>query len=255
MVIVKKKLMFSIGEVWFDEEPDKLSHIDVLYYWHRSQPIQDTQVQEVYTRLIDLTKNHDELWGSLSSNDRYKIRRAEQKDGIIYESWEDINTDTLNEFADFYDTFALQKGLTKLNRLQLNNLADVGLVDLSRIKLEDGTSLVWHAHYRNKNRSFLLHSASIKNKNDSSFQSLLGRANRYHHWQDILRFKKQGIPVYDFGGWYIGNTDEEKLRINEFKQKFGGEVVNNFNCSRGITMKGKLYLALQNIYRNIKSPA
>ncbi|MEA5512456.1 hypothetical protein [Nodularia sp. UHCC 0506] len=249
MIIVKKKLIFSIGEVWFDEEPDKLSNLDVLYYWHRSQPMQHTQFQEVYTRLIDLTKSHDELWESLSSNDRYKIRRAEKKDGIIYEYWEDISAKILNEFADFYDVFAIQKGLPIINRLKLNNLANAGVFDLSRIKLEDDNSLVWHAHYRNKNRSFLLNSASIKNKKDTSFQSLLGRANRYHHWQDILRFKKSGIPIYDFGGWYIGNKDEEKLRINEFKQKFGGEIVNNFNCIRGITIKGKLYLALQNMYK------
>lgn len=252
MVIVKKKFIFSIGEVWFDEEPDRLANLDVIYYWHRSQPIKNTQIQEVYTRLIDLTQNYDGLWGSLSSNDRYKIRRAEEKDKVIYEYWENINANTLNEFADFYDNFALQKGLTKINRLQLNNLADTGVLDLSRIKLDDGTSLVWHAHYRNKNRSFLLHSASIKDKSDSSFQSLLGRANRYHHWQDILRFKKIGIPVYDFGGWYVGNTDEEKLRINEFKQRFRGEIANNFNCRRGVTIKGKLYLGLQRFFRHIK---
>ncbi|MBD2678364.1 MULTISPECIES: hypothetical protein [Nostoc] len=251
MLIVTKKFIFSVGEVWFDENPEELSNVDVVHYRQLLHPIKGGQSDEFYTRLIDLTKSHDELWECISSNDRYKIRRAEQKDHIIYEYWEKIDSDTLNDFSDFYDSFASQKGLTKINRAQLQNRADAGVIDISRVKLKDGESLVWHVYYRTKNRVRLLHSASLKKNDDTSYQSILGRANRYHHWQDIVRFKNLGISTYDFGGWYIGNTDREKLGINQFKEKFGGEVVKNFNCVYGITLKGKLYLHLLNVYMRL----
>ncbi|MFN6563558.1 MAG: hypothetical protein RMY28_027685 [Nostoc sp. ChiSLP01] len=251
MLIVTKKFIFSVGEVWFDENLEELSNVDVVHYKQLLHPIKGGQSDEFYTRLIDLTKSHDELWESISSNDRYKIRRAEQKDQIIYEYWEKINSDTLNEFSDFYDSFASQKGLTKINRVQLQNRVDAGVVEISRVKLKNGESLVWHVYYRTKNRVRLLHSASLKNNNDTSYQSILGRANRYHHWQDIVKFKNLGISTYDFGGWYTGNTDREKLGINQFKEKFGGDVVKNFNCVYGITLKGKLYLRLLNIYMRL----
>ncbi|MHC0066590.1 hypothetical protein ACWATR_27330 [Nostoc sp. UIC 10890] len=251
MLIVTKKFIFSVGEVWFDEDPPELSNVDVLHYRQWIQPIQGSQSDEFHTRLIDLTKSQDELWESISSNDRYKIRRAEQKDQVVYEYFEHINSDIINDFSDFYDSFAFQKGLARINRIQLINRVKAGAIDISRIKLNNGEPLIWHVYYRSHNRVRLLHSASLKNSNDTSYQSILGRANRYHHWQDIVRFKNLGISVYDFGGWYTGNTDQEKLGINQFKEKFGGEIVKNFNCINGITIKGKLYLHLLKIYMSL----
>ncbi|QMS91442.1 hypothetical protein HUN01_29020 [Nostoc edaphicum CCNP1411] len=251
MLIVTKKFIFSVGEVWFDEDPPELSNVDVLHYRQWIHPIKGGQSDEFHTRLIDLTKSQDELWESISINDRYKIRRAEQKDQVVYEYFEHINSDIINEVSDFYDSFASQKGLSKINRNQLQNRVNAGAIDISRIKLQNGESLIWHVYYCSHNRVRLLHSASLKNSNDTSYQSILGRANRYHHWQDIVRFKNLGISVYDFGGWYTGNTDQEKLGINQFKEKFGGEIVKNFNCINGITIKGKLYLHLLKIYMSL----
>ncbi len=251
MLIVTKKFIFSVGEVWFDEDPPELGNVDVLHYRQWIHPIKGGQSDEFHTRLIDLTKSQDELWESISSNDRYKIRRAEQKDQAIYEYFEHIDSDIINEVSDFYDSFASQKGLSNINRNQLQNRVNAGAIDISRIKLQNGESLIWHVYYRSNHRVRLLHSASLKNNTDTSYQSILGRANRYHHWQDIVRFKNLGISVYDFGGWYTGNTDQEKLGINQFKEKFGGEIVKNFNCINGITLKGKLYLYLLNIYMSL----
>lgn len=248
MVVITKKLIFSVGEVWFDEEPEKLHNVDVIHYRHRTHPLEGIQSDELHTMLIDLSKSQDELWENISKNDRYKIKRAAQKDEIVYEFWDKINSDIINKFADFYDNFAEQKGLSKINRVQLQKRVDAGVIDISHIKSKDGNSLVWHVHYCSNNRARLLHSASIKNTTDTSYQSMLGRGNRYHHWEDIVRFKNLGISIYDFGGWYVGNTDQEKLGINEFKKKFGGEVVKTFSCNYGINMKGKLYLQLVKVY-------
>lgn len=247
MVTITRKLIFSVGEVWFDEEPEGIPNVDVLYYRQRAAPLDGARSDEFHTRLIDLTKSHDELWAAVSKNDRYKIRRAAEKDQLSYHYWQRPDLSILDEFADFYDQFATQKGLTKVNRVQLRDRAKMGAIDVSQVKLKDEMSLTWHVHYRSQKRLRLLHSASIKNNSDTAYQSLLGRANRYHHWQDIVRFKDSGDLTYDFGGWYMGNTDQEKLGINQFKEKFGGVVVRNFNCVHSITMKGRLYLYLRKL--------
>ncbi|WP_225895382.1 hypothetical protein [Dendronalium phyllosphericum] len=154
MLVLKRKLFFSVGEVWFDEEPKKLNNVDVIYYKQWKYPIAGAQSQEVQTRLIDLTKSHNELWHRISSNDRYKIRRAEQKDEVNYEYWNHINSDLINKFADFYDLFAIQKGLVKIDRQWLKKRADAGLIDISHVKLKNGSPFVWHAYYVHKNRVF-----------------------------------------------------------------------------------------------------
>jgi hypothetical protein len=245
----------SIGEIWFDEEIEKLPNVDVIYYIHRSQPIPGIKYQEFYTILIDLTKEQNELWQDISKNDQYKIRRAGERDNLIYEFWygQQINDEILENFVNFYDKFANIKGLSDAKMSRLKSHAASGILDISHIKSENGEPLVWHVHYHDYNRAFLLHSASMVSEQDSNYNSLLGRANRYHHWQDMLRFKDSGAKIYDFGGWYAGKTDQKKLGINKFKEKFGGEIVKNFNYKCGQTWKGMVYLGLQKLLANVSN--
>jgi hypothetical protein len=257
MVILKSKLylffrellskFISVKEVWLDEEPEEVHDVDVLHYFQWTNPIRGIQCNEFHSILLDLTKDQDEIWKSIKKNTRYEIRRAE-KDQLVYKFWETSTSDIINEFSNFYEEFALQKGLPMIPRPRLRNLMDAGKLDISRIKTKDGASLVWHAYYRSKTYSCLLYSASLfRSSTNTSYRNMLGRANRYHHWQDIVRFKNLGISIYDFGGWYGGNKDQEKLGINKFKEEFGEEVITKFNCVHGITMKGKLYLQLRGI--------
>lgn len=235
----------SMKEVWFDE-PEEVNNADILYYLHSTNPVKECECNEFYSIILDLTKDHDQLWESISKNTRYKIRRTE-KEQYIYD-WDTNNLDIFKEFADFYEQFAFQKGLPKLQRSQLINLMNTGNLDISWIKSQSGERLVWHIYYRTKIRSFLLYSASMfRSSTDTSYRNMIGRVNRYHHWQDIVRFKNLGISVYDFGGWYAGNTDQEKLGINKFKEEFGGEFIKNFNCTYPISLKGKLYLQLREL--------
>lgn len=245
MNVFREKLVL-VEEVWFDEEPETKQNVDVLHYIQRPHPIKGIQFDEFHTILIDLTKSSDDLWKNLGKTNRYKIKRAEQKDLIEYFYWDTNNIDehNLNNFLDFHDQFSVSQSLKKISRSRIRSLVDMEILDLSIVKSQDGTPLGWHAHCLIKNRVCFFSGASIKNHNDTAYQSMLGRANRYHHWQDILRFKNSGISIYDFGGWYAGNTDQKLLNINKFKEEFGGEVVKNFKSLHGVTLKGKLSVGL-----------
>jgi lipid II:glycine glycyltransferase (peptidoglycan interpeptide bridge formation enzyme) len=72
---------------------------------------------------------------------------------------------------------------------------------------------------------------------------LVGRANRYLHWQDLLRLRESGCTALDLGGWHPGD-DTELLKINKFKEEFGGKVVEIYNSMMGISLKGKAALKL-----------
>lgn len=245
MNIFQEKFV-SIEEVWFDEELKDKPNVDIVHYIERSQPIKNIHFDEFHTILVDLTKAEGELWKNLGKTNRYKINRAEQKDRILYFYWDKDNIDDhkLNDFLGFHDQFALSQDLQKISRPRLRSFAHIGILDLSIVKSQDDTVLGWHAHCLVKNRVCFFYGASMKNYNDTAYQSMLGRANRYHHWQDILRFKNSGISIYDFGGWYAGNTDQKLLNINKFKEEFGGQIVKNFKSIHGITMKGKLCVGL-----------
>ncbi|GAA6615056.1 hypothetical protein [Scytonema sp. NUACC26] len=241
MALLRKETI-SIAEVWFDEELQDTSFVDLVYYLQRTHPIEKFESQEFYTLLIDLTKSEDELWKKIARNNRYKIRQAEQKDKVIYQFWncDRVDAKLVNEFSDTYDSFALEKGLSKIKRSRLMQYAEAKVLNISTVQLPEDSPLVWHIYYRGENRVRLLHSVSIKKTGEMS--PIIGRANRYLHWQDILKFKNLGITTYDLGGWYAGNTDQERLNINKFKEEFGGDLVKNFNQSYATTIKGRLYL-------------
>ncbi len=67
----------------------------------------------------------------------------------------------------------------------------------------------------------LLHSASCF-REESADQSLIGRANKRLHWEDIKYFKQKGLLRYDWGGI---SDFENPNGIDEFKLKFGGEKI------------------------------
>lgn len=241
-----KEKFVSVKEVWFDEEPGKLSDVDIVYYYQRTNKIQDIEFDEFYTRLVYLDEDEDCLWQNFSKKNRYKIRRSAEKDHLIYQYWDAqiIDSNTLDNFLNFYDQFSRSQGLRKINISRTRSYFDAGMFDLSLVKSKDGIPLTWHGHCCVENRTCFLYSASMRDSENTSYLSLVGRANRYHHWQDMLRFKKSGISIYDFGGWYAGNTNKKLMNINQFKEEFGGEVVQNFKAFHGVTLQGKLFVFL-----------
>ena len=131
------------------------------------------------------------------------------------------------------------------NEKYLSVLANANVLDISRVRDKQGNDLAWHVYYQAKGRCSLLHTLLLfREHSDSTLRNCIGRANRFHHWQDMLRFKQLGVSIYDFGGWYEGNSDVERLRINNFKSGFGGVVVENHNCVQLITLKARTLLVV-----------
>jgi lipid II:glycine glycyltransferase (peptidoglycan interpeptide bridge formation enzyme) len=90
-------------------------------------------------------------------------------------------------------------------------------------------------------RARLFYSAShFRKSEDSELRNLIGRANRLLHWEDIRFFKEMGLSCYDFGGWYGGREDVEKLAINQFKESFGGEKQREYTYIVPVTAIGKI---------------
>jgi len=173
---------------------------------------------------------------------RSQIRRA-LGEGFSYEFTSTPTRSWAEEFFDFYDSFARSKNLKwSVDRQRFLAFLRQGALDLSRVSFPDGRVLVWHAHLRSGRYIVLHSSASLFRREPKPTAACIGRANRLHHWLDLLRFRDEGFAIYDFGGWYAGRQNEALLRINRFKESFGGEVVVQYNCDRGLTWKGTLGL-------------
>ena len=252
---VYKSRFLVRGEVWYEHEPDSLAP-DWIFYRQRSQPVPGARWKYFYTILLDLGQSPEELLAQMSKTAAYKIRRARDRDRVVCEALKPVRREALDKFEQTYTRFAVVKDLAPLDRPVLDQLAKDGFLELSVARSPAGEELVFHAYYLDAERSCLLHTISLHEAlPDSAARNAVGRANRYLFWCDILRHKAQGLKGFDFGGWYPGNTDRERLDINRFKEGFGGKVVREYNCEQVLTFKGRVVLGVAAMLNCAKSIA
>jgi len=245
-MIAYQKKFIRIVEYWNGEEPNSQG-ADLVRHFQQVRPLGGMYCREFYTILIDLKRDEEALLAVMKRGARYEIRRAAGKDDLVYDSCDGSDQRVFEEFCDYCDTFLDFKSQRKLDRLWLSLLKKAGLLELTRI-VDAADTLVWHCYHRSAQRATLLYSASHFRSNPTvEYRNKVGRANRYLHWQDMLRFKSAGISTYDFGGWYEGDQDYERLRINKFKEQFGGEIVKNYICEQAPTLKGALFLRIRRL--------
>jgi hypothetical protein len=241
MYICKSRYL-ARGEVWYDDPAGSTRSVDWIVYYQRSQPVPGTKWEYFYTYVIDLTQDVEALKAQLNQDTAYKIRRARERDKIVCEQCNSRDPAVLDRFEEMYNRFAAIKGLTALDRARVDSMAAAGALDLSVAKDSQDNALVYHANYRDHRRATELYLPSLyRNIADKEMRNLIGRANRYLTWSDILRYKTEGLKCFDFGGWYPG-TDPEMLKINDFKKGFGGEVLREYQCEQILTLKAWVVL-------------
>jgi hypothetical protein len=251
-MITYKKAFLKIGEVWFDSESNG-NPVDVMCYRYCLQPKEGAFCHEFYTVWVDLRQDQYEILGNMKKDTRYEIRRSHTRDGLIYESWDDGYGGLLPEFFEFYDKFACQKNLPPTDRSRWRVLAEHGTLSFSRVRKGSAT-LVYHVFFHGHSRVQLLCSPSLfRGSKDSAYRNLVGRANRYHHWRDMLRFKEAGVSIYGLGGWYAGGEDQARINVNRFKDGFGGTVGKRYECKMGVTTRGKIAVQAQNYWQRVRS--
>lgn len=237
-MITYKKSVLRICEVWFDEDPSE-HRADIFRYFQRANRMSAGGWTPFWTILLDLTFNSDVLLNRMSKETRYEIRRAVTQDKNVFQCWTDISAGQLAAFRAFHDEWAAQP-LTRTSYVRLKALAADGRLVISQVVEDRGSPLVWHAYLVAPARVRLLHSVSaLRGISETARRSMLGRANRFHHWNDILFFQERGFQNYDFGGWYSGQSDAKGLSLNRFKEGFGGEIVVGYNGICGLSFAGK----------------
>jgi hypothetical protein len=238
-----------IAELWLDAPIAKPADCDLLMLRQYSRLPQGAFSWPFSTLTVNLHASEEQLLNGLNRDTKYKLRRASTQDKIECAYEPQVTEAICAEFLDFFNEFADTKGLKRLATHEMRARAQGGTVRFSRA-LYGGATLVWHVHAVTQDKATVLHSAShFRQLDDNEVRAVVGRANRLLHWRDMLFFKAEGKSVYDFGGWYAGNENAELLRINQFKEGFGGERTDQFNGGIALSCRGWLYLKLRQHFR------
>lgn len=241
------------GEVWFEEEPPQDAGVDIVRYYRRHAPVANARCTPFLSLVTDLSVAADAIAGGFGKDCRYKVRRADTKDGLLAEFIVQPK-DRLGEFAAFFDTFARQKSHEPCDLQWLRAACDASQLVLTTASRQ-GEALVWHAYVNAGDAAWLQYTGSCFRDRENDYRALVGRANRWLHWQDMLRFKQLGMVRYDWGGLFEDESAPDRAGINEFKRDFGGRTERSYDCEVPVTLKGRIYLPLRDSWRRFRTPS
>ena len=117
----------------------------------------------------------------------------------------------------------------------------------------NGEALVWHAYLTSGKAAWLQYTGSCFRNKENDYRALVGRANRWLHWKEMLQFKEMGLKRYDWGGLFEDESVPENAGINRFKKDFGGQQVRTYDCTLPVTIRGRLWLPLRDAWRRRNS--
>ncbi|PTQ96678.1 hypothetical protein C8P68_104164 [Mucilaginibacter yixingensis] len=222
MIAIETKALkiAPIKVIWFAAAPGKWNFLNSFYKQSPStQFVLGYLRKPFFTKTINLQQSPETIEAGFDRNTLYEIRRA-TKDGV--EAFTDGHVD---DFIEVYNEFAKTKNLETISRASLTRYKDNLVITYAR---HNSNNLVMHAYLVDRaiQRVRLLHSASLfRKEHDSQTKATIGRANRLLHLKDILHFQNQGFRIYDLGGYAPDTKDEALIRINQFKDSFGGMLL------------------------------
>ena len=256
---IVQNLYLQVNQIWYPGTASitgllgQRRKADILFV--HGVPFEETKArfrgwQEYHTCMNDLTRSEEEMLAAVNKAVRYQFRRSE-KDQIeirFYTKKEIGQSPELMEtFADIYERMYQSKGSdTKLNVSAIQKYLEADGILFSAV-WHEGEMIVFHSYICDATDARLLHSASCF-REESADQSMIGRANKRLHWEDILYFKKKGLLRYDWGG--ISDFDNPN-GIDEFKLKFGGDKITYYNVFAGNTLLGKLAVAAMRLMKRV----
>lgn len=251
-LLIYTRFPITFAECWYtNTKPPK--GVDVVQYFQLPSAPELGYVEEFRTIAIDLRQSQDVLFLGLNKTTRNEIRRG-ASDGFVHEFLSvDAASRHLKEFLTFYGVNGVVEGRSTEAVRWTSRHAANGTLNLSRVMQSDGRVLVWHAYFQDGEHARLKYSVSLSRTTEGgNLRATISRANRFAHWEDMCHLKGSGACMYDFGGWYVGTNDEKLLRVNQFKQGFGGVLLSSYHSRQAFSIRGKLFLIASGIRRRLR---
>lgn len=245
--VMYKKRGFKINSIWFCEDIDSIvseSKGDFIFI-HGScvNKYKNALIIEQLSLQTDLRVPLGEIFQQFNRTYRRHINKAKEEkiESVQYNSVDlKKNPYLLDSFKKEYEEFIKLKGIKN----GYNEAAIAKYVNNENIILTKAfkgeESYAQHIFICEDNVARLLY--TVSNFRSNEFDSnMVGRCNKYLHWNDIQYFHNNKFKVLDWGGI---NSKENTNGVDTFKKGFGGKDVAYYNIIIGKSLIGKVALKL-----------
>jgi lipid II:glycine glycyltransferase (peptidoglycan interpeptide bridge formation enzyme) len=243
----RKAYFFKIKEIWFSDYPFDVKGYDGVIFREckNNVDVPGFRKEEFTTLVIDLTQELDQIFMEMSASYRKAIRRAE-KNGIVVK-----NSTNYDVFYDINQRFRKQKKLSSYDGgVDVTYMEKYGTLFTAEI---EGEIVAGYLDLEDEKNIRGLIGASLRFEADKDKMRSIADANKLMTWEEIKYAKAKGLTEYDMGGYYTGTEkDEEKERINYFKQGFGGKVVTHYIYQKDYSVAYKMAKSTHKIIQKMK---
>lgn len=246
-----QKKFLTICQIWYEDiwqewKKEKKCKEDLLFFHgirlaeeEKKKVRRNALITDFHSLLCDLTLTEEELLNDINKTERYQIRKS-GRDEVTVEivAKEDVkgNAVITKQLKEIYEEMYREKGFHyTFNESLFQAYCEKNMIVISGV-FQGENPLVLHSYVVDEKNARLLHSVS-EFRNENVDASLVGRANKRLHWEDILYFKQQGMITYDWGGI---SSIENPNGIDTFKMKFGGTLTTYQNMVYGNSFLGKI---------------
>ena len=240
--INRAKFIWNVKEVWFSDKPHDIEGCDFLVFNNCKEKVEmsDFIRSEHQTLVIDMRKGIEDIWKNMSkSSCRYMINGAGKNNIRV------IVNQKIEDFIKINKSFRRKKNLPAL-KLSVDFIKKNGILFVAEL---NGEVLGGQFYLTDKHNMRWLVGASKRLSEDKDKSRMVGMANRLLVWEAIKYGKKMGLINFDLGGYYVGNTDNEKISINRFKESFGGKVMSYYSYKKYYSKFYKILTYFRNIIK------
>lgn len=238
-----------VTDIHYYLESKNLKNIDVIKLYQVGKNYNNKLI-EFTTLHIDLQMSEEEIFKSFHSNTRNEIRKNLKSDEIIYDVNDSPSENDIKVFFNDLNIFMQQKNHKIDNTFLLQQTEDFkSSIVITNVR-KDGALLASHLYLVDESRARYKSGISYRLAEDID-PKIVGRSNRGLHWYDMQFFKNKGINIYDLGGITVNTTDQAKINITKFKERFSKNHVIEFEGNIGVSLKGKLALGINNIKKKL----
>jgi hypothetical protein len=233
-------------ETQFFARTDPMPGTDVLKLCNMPTPADGVTNLRRSTVLIDLSCGEDALIAGMDAKTR-KVARQAEREGVRVEHYRRLSATEWRDYLAAYARLRRRKPMAEKPGMgQIHELAKTGRFILTASFSADGAALSWHSYVVCHGVARLYSTVSeIDPARGTQWNNMVGRAHRLHHVRDMLRFREDGVKLYDLGGVYRGSDDVEQINIARFKTSFGGSYAETWDAVLPLTAWGGAALALR----------